>query len=228
VPYTGSDVSACHLAMSKSASKERFLQAGVPTQPYVLFHLDEPCQQIADRLASLKYPLVIKPDSQGSSLGVRMAQRPGDLGGCLEECRRYDAYGIAEAHISGREVTVSLLGRIAMPVLEIVHTAPLFHYAAKYSNPSTEYRFETGLSEAKLEEIQHVATAAAESLDTRGLVRVDIMLDEYQQPWVLEVNTVPGLTSHSLAPKAAERIGLSMADLCQWMIQECLAVEVAS
>jgi D-alanine-D-alanine ligase len=228
VPYTGSDMAACHLAMSKSASKERFLQAAVATKPYVLFHVDEPHQQIADRVSSVKYPLVIKPDSQGSSLGVRLAHAPSELAECLDECRRYDGYGIAEPHIAGREVTVSLLGRIALPVLEIVHSSGLFDYAAKYDSTATEYRFETDLPGSKLEEIQHVAAAAAESLGTCGLVRVDIMLDEYQQPWVLEVNTVPGLTSHSLAPKAAERIGLSMADLCHWMIQDCLAAEVAS
>ena len=227
VPYTGSRMAACRLAMSKSASKERFLQAGVATKPYVLFHLAEPVGQIAERLASLDFPLVIKPDSQGSSLGVSVARRPDELEACLRECRRYDDYGIAEPRIAGREMTVSLLGRIALPVLEIVHEAAMFDYAAKYTSASTEFRFETGLPESKLEEIQHVAAAAAESLGTRGLVRVDIMLDEYQQPWVLEANTVPGLTCHSLAPKAAQRIGWNMADLCHWMIQDSLAIEVA-
>jgi D-alanine-D-alanine ligase len=226
VPYTGSDMSASRLAMSKSASKERFLQANVPTKPYVLFHLDEPAEQIIQRLAPLGLPAVIKPDGQGSSLGVRQVKRAEEFAECLVECRRYDDYGIAEPQIKGREFTVSLLGRIALPVLEIVHSSALFDYTAKYTSASTEYRFETGLPESKLEEIQQIAAAAAECLDTRGLVRVDLMLDEYRQPWVLEVNAVPGLTPHSLAPKAAQRAGLAMADLCHWMIQDCLAVEV--
>jgi D-alanine-D-alanine ligase len=227
VPYTGSGPAPCRLAMSKSASKERFLQAGVPTKPYLLFHLDEPIHEIADRLGSLEYPLIVKPDSQGSSLGVRVVHERGELADALRECRRYDDYGIAEPRIDGRELTVSLLGRIALPVLEIVHGGSLFDYTAKYSSPATEYRFETGLPDRMLEEIQQIAAAAAESLGTRGLVRVDLMLDADERPWVLEVNTVPGLTAHSLAPKGAERIGLGMAELCHWMIQDCLSLEVA-
>jgi D-alanine-D-alanine ligase len=228
VRYTGSDMAACRLAMSKSASKERFLQTGVPTPPYVLFQVDEACQQVAAKVGSLGYPLVIKPDSQGSSLGVCVAGAPTDLPQCLADCRRYDDYAIAEPLVEGRELTVSILGRRALPVLEIVPPKQLFDYEAKYHNPHTQYRFETGLSPTLLERVQQIAVRAAHALGTRGLVRVDLRLDRQERPWVLEVNTVPGLTADSLAPKAALRDGLDMAQLCRWMIRDCLAVEVAS
>jgi D-alanine-D-alanine ligase len=228
VRYTGSDMAACRLAMSKSASKERFLQAGVPTPPYALFGADNHVEEVAAKAEPLGYPLVVKPDSQGSSLGVGVAAGLADLARCLAECRRYDDYAIAEPLVEGRELTVSILGRRPLPVLEIVSPHRLFDYAAKYQSSQTEYRFETGLPRAVLERVQQVALRAAHALGTRGLVRVDLRLDCQERPWVLEVNTVPGLTAQSLAPKAAQRGGLDMAQLCHWMIRDCLGVEVAS
>jgi D-alanine-D-alanine ligase len=113
-------------------------------------------------------------------------------------------------------------------LLEIVTAESVFSFDAKYSSPTTEYRFETGLAPEIEATISRTAVAAAESLGTRGLVRVDLMLDETNQPWVLEVNTVPGLTGRSLAPQAAARAGISMPALCTWMIHDCLTRETVA
>jgi D-alanine-D-alanine ligase len=226
VAYTGSRPAACQLAMSKSAAKQRFVMAGVPTAEYVVLHAD--CTRDAVCLCDegVGFPLVVKPDCQGSSIGVGFAQDAYELQARVAEARRFDAAVIAERWIDGREFTVALLGRRPLPLLEIVTPRGLFDYEAKYESALTEYRFEHGLPPAVAESLTTVAVGAAESLDTSGLVRVDLMLDRCGRPWVLEVNTVPGLTDHSLAPKAAARAGLDMIGLCSWMIDDALLMEV--
>ncbi|HKD38445.1 MAG TPA: D-alanine--D-alanine ligase [Pirellulales bacterium] len=228
VPYTSSGPAASWLAMSKSASKERFSQAGVPTPDYALVHCREPAKHTAARAAKIGYPVVVKPDSHGSSLGVGIADSPRRLKDCLSESFALDAYAIVERLVRGREFTVALLGRRPLPLLEVVAHEQLFSFDAKYSSSTTEYRFDTGLPPAIEGAISLAAVSAAAALGTRGLVRVDVMLDERNQPWVLEVNTVPGLTARSLAPQAAERAGITMAALCSWMIHDCLLRETVA
>jgi D-alanine-D-alanine ligase len=228
VPYTGSGPAASWLAMSKSASKERFLQAGVATPDYALVHSSEPARESAARADTIGYPLVVKPDSQGSSLGVGIANCQRRLRDRLAESFALDPYAVIERLVRGREFTVAVLDRRPLPVLEIVAAEGLFSFDAKYSSPTTEYRFETGLAQEVETAVSQTAVAAAASLGTRGLVRVDLMLDEENRPWVLEVNTVPGLTGRSLAPQAAERAGITMPALCTWMVHDCLTRETVA
>jgi D-alanine-D-alanine ligase len=143
----------------------------------------------------------------------------------VAEAGRYDAYLIAEPFIRGREFTVSVLGRTPLPLLEIVTPGGLFDYEAKYESVLTQFRFDTELDTAQVNELQRVAIAAVDCLGTRGLARVDLLLDQRGRAWVLEVNTTPGMTRHSLAPRAAERAGYSMPALCRWMVQDCLCLE---
>jgi D-alanine-D-alanine ligase len=221
VPYTGSRPVASRLAMSKSASKERFAQCGVPTLPYVLFHRDDSLAHVSARTAELGWPRVVKPDSQGSSLGVTIAQQPSELAAAVHAAGRFDPYLLAEPFLAVREVTVSVLGRRALPVLEIERTGALFDYRAKYQTPQIQHR---ALVPGELpNKLAQVAVAAADALGTKGLVRVDLLVDEQQRPWVLEVNTLPGMTEQSLAPRAAQLAGMSMTDLCDWMVRDCLA-----
>ena len=228
VPYTGSGPAASWLAMSKSASKERFIQAGVPTPEYALVHSSESRRESAARAARIGYSLIVKPDSHGSSLGVGIADCPRRLGERLAESFALDPYVVMERLVRGREFTVAVLDRRPLPLLEIVTAESVFSFDAKYSSPTTEYRFETGLAPEIEATISRTAVAAAESLGTRGLVRVDLMLDAANQRWVLEVNTVPGLTGRSLAPQAAARAGISMPALCTWMIHDCLTRETVA
>lgn len=224
VCYTGSGPAASQLAMSKSAAKERFADAGVPTPEFIVEQLTDPRQEHV-YLADLGFPLVVKPDRQGSSIGVGFAGNEAELHARWNEARRFDSRVLVERWIDGREFTVALLGRRPLPLIEIVTPRALFDYEAKYESALTEYRFEHGLGDAVAERITGMAVAAAEALETTGLVRVDLMVDRAGRPWVLEVNTVPGLTAHSLAPKAAARAGLDMSGLCQWMIEDALLAE---
>jgi D-alanine-D-alanine ligase len=222
IPYTGSSPAASRVAMSKSASKERFFGSGVPTLPFFLYHVTDRIQQLADSVAQLGYPVVVKPDNQGSSLGVGLARDADELATAVAASSRYGADILAELHVSGREFTVAVLDRRPLPLLEIITPEPLFDYDAKYHSGDTIHQFDPLLPPAKAAQLQHMAVAAAATLETRGLVRVDLLLDAAGCPWVLEVNTVPGMTRTSLAPKAAAQAGLDMTALCDWMLADAL------
>ena len=222
VPYTGSGPKASRLAMSKSAAKRRFERRNVPTAAAVTFEATELFSDVASRVSRIGYPIVVKPDGQGSSLGIGLAADERQLAARAIDASRYDSRLLAERHIEGREFTVAVLGRRALPLLEIVAPGGWFDYRAKYESDATAFRFDVGLPEATVENVEAVAVAAAAALGTSGLVRVDLLLDRLGRPWVLEVNTVPGLTSHSLAPKAAARAGYDFAALCEWMLADGL------
>jgi D-alanine-D-alanine ligase len=224
VPYTGSGPQASRWAMSKSASKQRFRAQGVPTPAYTVIHQHDSAGEIARRVAPLGYPVIFKPDSQGSSLGIAIANTPDDLSRAIAGSLAYGGVAIAEPWVLGREFTVAVLDARPLPLVEIIAPDRVFSYEAKYHSSLTEYRFEFALSAAHRAEISGVALAAARALGTRGLVRVDVMLGHDGQPWVLEVNTIPGMTSRSLAPQAALRAGLEMAPLCDLLVRQCLPV----
>ncbi|HEY2760552.1 MAG TPA: D-alanine--D-alanine ligase [Pirellulales bacterium] len=219
VRYTGSFPEACGLAMRKSASKRRFANRGVPTPSWFTFAVDS--QHVA--WSEMEFPVVIKPDSQGSSLGVSVAHSANDLQRCIAGAGRYDSKLIAERLIVGREFTVSLLGRDPLPLLEIVAPTPIFSYDAKYASPITRYRFDSKLIGPIEAALYRAAISAAEALGTSGLVRVDLMLDSQNRPWVLELNAIPGLTARSLSPRAAGAAGIDMPALVDWMIRDALA-----
>ena len=221
VPYTGSGPAASRLAMSKSAAKERFAECGVASLPYALISAAG-TKGSEKKLETLGFPLVVKPDGQGSSLGVNVASGPDDLVRCVAESARYDYCAVIEPFVLGREFTISLLGRDPLPMIEIVAAQRLFTYEAKYSSPATEYRLDSKLPWTVEAELYRTAVAAAEALGTAGLVRVDLMLDENQRPWVLEVNTIPGMTERSLSPRAARGAGMEMPALVDWMVRDAI------
>jgi D-alanine-D-alanine ligase len=215
IPYTGSDANASRLAFSKSAAKERLSQFGVPTPPYVLIHYADDAERIRRMVAQVDYPLVVKPDSQGSSLGVTIVRREEDLAAALTHCFHYDSFGIVEQFIAGTEWTVGILDDLVLPPIQIATSREFFDYHAKYEDDATEYHFETPTPRALLTQIKETSADACRALQTRGLARVDLRIDEHQQPWVLEINTIPGLTDHSLVPKAAAKVGIDFAEFCE-------------
>ncbi len=223
VPYTGSQAMASRLAFSKSAAKERFQQYGVPTPNYTLIHFSDDLARVQRVAGQMGLPLVIKPDTQGSSLGVTIVRQLPQLEQATQTCFQFDSFGLMETAIEGSEWTVAVLDDQVLPPIQIESPHGWFDYQAKYHSEETRYRFDYSVSAATVRQIEAVGLAACQSLGTRGLARVDLMLDAEGQPWVLEVNTVPGLTDHSLAPKAAAQIGLDYADLCERMIQASLA-----
>jgi D-alanine-D-alanine ligase len=222
VPYTGSDSHASWLAMSKMASKCCFLRDGLPTLSATKFRTDDSSVAITRQAALLDFPVVIKPDGGGSSIGVAVATRASEVTQLVRDCGAVGSTALAEPFVRGRELTITLLGRRPLPVIEIVCPERIFDYASKYHRLTTEYRFRTGLSTKTLRQLDEIAVATTESLGTRGLVRVDLLLDEDQRPWILEVNTVPGMTPRSLAPMAAAHAGIDRSALCHWMVEDCV------
>ncbi len=230
VPYTGSCPAASQLAMGKAAAKRRFDACGVSNLPYTVLSSAEieavgartgnrdnwPMQQ----LLPLGFPIICKPESQGSSLGVGIARGPDEISRCLATAAQFDSSVLVEPFVAGREFTISLLGREPLPMIEIVAPRELFTYEAKYTDPETIYCLNGNLP-AQIESLLYrTAIAAAAALGTAGLVRVDLMLDQNDCPWVLEVNTIPGMTNRSLSPRAARAAGIEMPALVDWMVRD--------
>ena len=223
IPFTGSDSTASRLAFSKSAAKERFVQHGVPTPPYVLMHEKDNAARIQQQAAAIGYPLAVKPDAQGSSLGVTIVRSPEELPQALARCFHFDPFGLLEAGIEGTEWTLGMLDDLNLPLIQIETGRGFFDYQAKYEDDNTQYLFEFAVPTSVVKAIESAGRRAYDALGCQGLARVDIRVDKFGQPWVLEVNTIPGMTSHSLVPKAASRIGLSLGALCERSIENCLA-----
>jgi D-alanine-D-alanine ligase len=226
VGYTGSGPAACRLAMSKRASKERFVERRVPTLPWALVDAHGSIDRACAKVAPLGYPLVVKPDAQGSSLGVTIVEGPDSLAGAMHAAGQFGIRAIAEPRVVGREFTIAVLDERALPIIEIITPERVFSFEAKYASSLTEYRFDFELDTRKRVELLHAAVAATKALGTRGLSRVDLMVGHDGRVWVLEVNAIPGMSQRSLAPLAAQRAGLPMAVLCEELVRPCL--EVAS
>jgi len=219
IPYTGSGVEASRLAFCKSAAKEHLAAAGVHTPEFALIHASDRMTWIQQQAKKIGYPLVIKPDACGSSLGVCLVKRPGDIATALQQCFHYDVFGIMERAVLGAEWTVAFIDDYALPPIEIVTNRIFFDYLAKYEDTATQYRFNAPVSADIKNQIVNTARRACQVLGTRGIVRVDLRMDEAFQPCVLEVNTIPGLTENSLVPKAAQQAGLSLAEICNLALQ---------
>jgi D-alanine-D-alanine ligase len=222
VIFTGSGAEASRLAFSKSASKERFFQCGVPTPDYVLVHESDAtqrCHELADRIG---FPIVVKPDSQGSSLGVSIVRSPDGLPAALGRCFNYDSFALFERAVIGTEWTLPLFDDECLPLIQISTPREFFDFTAKYEDPATEYRFEFAESRAAVASLVDAGRRAAQAIGTKGLARVDLRLDHEGHPRVLEVNTIPGLTEHSLLPKAAARAGIGLGELCERCIERSL------
>lgn len=224
MPYTGSGVIASRLAMSKSAAKERFLQQGVPTPEYVLIHEADTATAILAKANEIGFPLVVKPDAQGSSLGVTIVRTPDELPAALTRCFELDSFGLIEAAIPGEEWTLGVLDDQALPLIRIETEREFYDFSAKYTDDDTRYCFEFDLPDEVVRSIEAAGLAACRAVGTNGIARVDLRLDRFHQPWVLEVNTVPGFTDHSLVPKAAARLGWSFGELCERAIESALVL----
>jgi D-alanine-D-alanine ligase len=222
VAFTGSGSEASRLAFSKSAAKERFRIAQVPTPEYILIHETDPRERIMEQSAHIGFPQVVKPNAQGSSIGVTMVRTPEQLEAALKLCFEFDSFGIIEREIIGSEWTLGVIDNEPLPLIHIATHRGFFDYHAKYEDDATQYLFEPDLDPALEQKLTETGLRACRALGTSGVARVDIMLDEAGQPWVLEVNTIPGMTDHSLVPKAAARIGLDMGQLCEVIIHRLL------
>ncbi len=223
LPYTGSGPEASALAFSKTAAKASFLSHGVPTPAAVAFQAGEPLTEVVARATHLGFPVVVKPDRQGSSLGIRFAHTPDELAAAIEAALAFDSQGLIEVAIAGEEWTVPLLDEEVLPPIRIGTPHAFFDYEAKYLREDTAYEFPEDVPLERLALIQDTAQHAARSLGVSSLSRVDLRVDPSGQPWVLEVNTIPGLTDHSLAPKSAAQRGLTFAQMCEDICRRAIA-----
>jgi len=215
--YTGCDAESSRIAFDKGLSKQRFLQAGVPTARFVL--LDS---SIASWPMGWDPPVVLKPVRQGSSVGLQFVERVADFSEALAEAQRFDTEVLMEEKIAGRETTVGILGDQALPVVEVRPKAGVYDYQTKYTAGTTDYFCPAPFDEATTERIQSAGLGAFRAVGGRDYGRVDIMVRPSGEPVVLEVNTLPGMTGTSLLPKAAAAGGLTYAELCQRMVELAL------
>jgi D-alanine-D-alanine ligase len=222
VPYTGSAAEPSRIAFSKWAAKQKFLQAGLPTPPATRLRLDDPAGFASSAANTIGYPVVVKPDRQGSSIGVTIVRSPTELDAALAACFRFDCEGLIEAAVLGDEWTVALIDGEALPPIRIGTVRQFYDYTAKYAAEDTTYEFETAPLPVT-RELGELARAAYSAVGASGIARVDLRMDAGGRPFLLEVNTIPGMTDHSLVPKAAARVGLSMTALCERAISSALA-----
>lgn len=221
VPHTGSGVLASAMAMNKAVSKQIFQAAGVPT-PRSKTYRSEKVSALAERIAAdFSFPLVVKPASQGSSIGVSVVETPAALEAALKECVLYDGAVLVEEFIDGKELTVAVLGAEApraLPIVEIRPHSGRYDYESKYTKGATDYIVPAELDAETTERVQQAALHAFEALGCAGVARADVMLGKDGAPYVLEVNTVPGMTATSLVPKAAGAAGMSFPALCEKLL----------
>ena len=220
IPYTGSGVLASAMAMDKGVSKRLFAAAGIPTPRYQLLQGqvgwgDKVQHNILDEFEP---PFVVEPSTQGSTIGLTIVQEAAELAAALEKAFAYDTEVLVEEFIDGSELTVGVLGGKkpeALPVIEIVPYSGVYDYHAKYTKGATEYYVPARIDAETARHVKAVAVEAFRVLGCSGVARTDIRLDPSNHPYVLEVNTIPGMTETSLVPKAAAAAGLSFPDLCE-------------
>lgn len=222
IPYTGSGAIASRCAFDKAAAKERFLEEEVPTPEYAIATRRDNRVAIRKSAERLGYPLVVKPNSQGSSFGVSLVRSADQLEAALNMAFEFDDKVLLEVAILGEEWTVPLVNRQLLPAIRVCTHRELFDYQAKYLDEETGYVFAATSSQTTLRAIEDAARRACVALGTAGIARVDIRLDAQERPFVLEVNTIPGMTSHSLVPKSAARLGWTLTDVCERAIWQAL------
>jgi len=221
MPYTGSGVMASALAMDKIRSKHLFESCGIPTPEYAVVRHDADAILAVE---SLGFPLILKPAGQGSSVGMSKVFEQADLSEAVNLALRYGGIAIAETCIVGDEFTVGVLQGEALPSIRIVTPRVFYDYRAKYESDRTEYHC-PGTADAETEALYaRLATAAFNEVGCTGWGRVDFMTGDDGKPQVLEVNTIPGMTSHSLVPMAAKQAGMDFEELC-WRILETSIAE---
>jgi D-alanine-D-alanine ligase len=217
--YTGSGTLGSALGWDKDIAKRLFVAAGVPTAEWLMAPTTvESAQQ------RIGFPLIVKPNGQGSTVGLTLVKNPHDLEAAIDLAAQFDDAVMIERFIDGRELTVGILDGEALPVGEIItHTGPIFDYAAKYQAGGAEEVFPARISVNQAQEAQEYALRVHRALKLESYSRVDFRMDKKGALWCLEVNTLPGLASTSLLPRAAAAAGMDFPELCERICKSALA-----
>ena len=222
IPYTGAGVLSSAIAMDKGISKRIFLSASIPTPRSLLFTKCDLCRDlIKEIIDNFSLPVVVKSASQGSSIGVAVVEKCECLSDAIQQAFQFSNTILVEEFVKGRELTVAVWGNSApkaLPVIEIVPYSGRYDYHSKYTKGATEYIVPAKLTDEITLRVQKVALEAFAILGCCGIARVDIMLDSNNNPYVLEVNTIPGMTATSLVPKAAAAAGITFPELCEKLL----------
>jgi len=221
IAYPGSGPLASRLALDKISSRRIFESAGIRVPAYKVLSADG-CAPV-----NMKFPVVVKPASSGSSIGLSVVNSSQRIADALSLAFQYDDWVVIEEYVDGREVTVGILNNEPLPVVEIIPKEKLFDYRAKYTAGLTEYVVPAQLERSVYSACQSAGLLAHESLGCRSFSRVDMLIDRRDgAPVVLEVNTIPGLTATSLLPKAAKAIGIDFLELCERIIISAIGCDV--
>jgi D-alanine-D-alanine ligase len=224
IPYTGESEAGSRLAFDKIESKRRFVDCGVPTAPYVTLEKGE--------IPNLPLPYVVKVPCQGSSVGVYLVKSMPERDAALKKAFAQSDSILVEAFVSGRELTVGVLGENVLPIIEIRPRGGFYSYENKYTwtnrGGAAEHECPARLNRREKALVESAALAAHRSLELEIYSRVDVILDADREPQVLEVNTIPGMTETSLLPEAAAAAGISMSQLCEFIVQLSLERRLAS
>lgn len=220
IPYTGSGVMASALAMDKLRTKQLLEGANLPTPKY--FILDE-ATDLNYVIADLGLPLMVKPALEGSSIGMSKVNEEQELATAYHTAAQYHGAVIAEQWIEGKEYTIAILGEEAMPVIRLETPRTFYDYEAKYFANDTKYHCPCGLPAETEAQLQRLALAAFKAIGARGWGRVDLMCDQSGKPYIIELNTVPGMTDHSLVPMAARARGIEFDELVYRILAQTLS-----
>lgn len=224
LPYTGTGVQGSAIGMDKIKTKQIWLGSNLPTGPYRIIDQDTDLDRV---IGDLGLPLIIKPVHEGSSVGMSKVEKAEDLAAAFAKASQHDALVMAEKWITGSEYTISILNGQALPVIRLQPPADVafYDYDAKYLRNDVEYGIPSGLNDAEEQQLQALSLTAFQAVGASGWGRVDAMQDQAGNFWLLEVNTVPGMTSHSLVPKAAGAVGYDFDSLCVAILEQTLVDE---
>ncbi|SJM92362.1 D-alanine--D-alanine ligase [Crenothrix polyspora] len=216
IPYTGSGVLASALSMDKLRTKLCWQGYGLPTPKWYVLKDESDIEACIEKLA---FPVIVKPAQEGSSIGMSKAKNRDELLKSLQVASKYDCDVYAEAWVTGKEYTVALLNGVALPAIRLETPNEFYDYEAKYNATTTQYHCPCGLSAEQELQLQQLAVKASQVVGVKGWSRVDVFIDHSGEAQLIEINTVPGMTDHSLVPMAAKQAGISFEQLV-WRILE--------
>ncbi|SPO57340.1 D-alanine:D-alanine ligase [Pseudomonas sp. JV551A1] len=220
IPYTGSGILASALAMDKLRTKQVWQSLGIPTPRHAVLASESDCLQASTELG---FPLIVKPAHEGSSIGMAKVNSAQELVAAWQDAARYDSQVLVEQWIHGPEFTVAVLRGQVLPPIALGTPHVFYDYDAKYIANDTQYRIPCGLDSVKEQELIDLTARACDAIGIEGWGRLDVMQDEQGQFWLLEVNTAPGMTDHSLVPMAARAAGLDFQQLVLAILAESVA-----